>query len=229
MAPVRACIQRRSSGATRCQVGRSRWVRSQPPADCSASTPAYVVPGVIRMPSDHAASGASCDCTQASRRTTSAPCANPADDIRWVASRRRCTRARGWPLIAPSSHRSPTRRHATSAAPDRPGDPPRRPPTPVPVGRTDDTGIDRVGTPVDRSARRGTISPSSWWTRRRLRCMRTRRRRNARLSHHPVVHCEALGKWQWSCGCGARGSSFPSGWHGALTAALVHQSQVPGE
>ncbi|MFQ6170420.1 hypothetical protein ACK8HX_02340 [Oryzobacter sp. R7] len=58
--------------------------------------------------------------------------------------------------------------------------------------------------------------------------MRNRRRRSARLSHHPVVHCDT-GKWLWSCGCGARGSSTPGGWHGALTAALVHTSQVPGE
>ena len=59
--------------------------------------------------------------------------------------------------------------------------------------------------------------------------MRTRRRPAARLSHHPVVHCEGLGRWQWSCGCGARGSLSPGGWHDAFTAALVHQSQVPGE
>ena len=59
--------------------------------------------------------------------------------------------------------------------------------------------------------------------------MRTRRRPAARLSHHPVVHCESLGRWQWACGCGARGFSSPGGWHDAFTAALVHQSQVPGE
>ena len=59
-------------------MGRSTWVRSHRPADCSASTPAYVVPGAIRIPSDHAASGASCDCTHPSSRTTSAPLVHPA-------------------------------------------------------------------------------------------------------------------------------------------------------
>ena len=34
--PVACCIQRRSSGATTCHVGRSTWVRTQPPDDCSA-------------------------------------------------------------------------------------------------------------------------------------------------------------------------------------------------
>ncbi|WP_207021431.1 hypothetical protein [Phycicoccus sp. DTK01] len=61
--------------------------------------------------------------------------------------------------------------------------------------------------------------------------MSTFRRRTARRSHHPVVGCDARGRWHWECGCGAgaRGSAGPSDWHGAVIAALVHQGGAPGE
>ncbi|NHI20632.1 hypothetical protein H9L10_07485 [Phycicoccus endophyticus] len=55
------------------------------------------------------------------------------------------------------------------------------------------------------------------------------RRRSHRASHHPVVHCGGHGRWSWACACGARGTAASGGWHGAVTAALVHQSLSPGE
>ncbi|MBK9476214.1 MAG: hypothetical protein IPL94_08175 [Tetrasphaera sp.] len=64
-----------------------------------------------------------------------------------------------------------------------------------------------------------------------LECMRTLRRRHTRRSHHPMVTHDALGRWHWTCGCGAGGRSGASAadWHWALTAALVHQSVTPSE
>ena len=143
------------------------------------------------------------------------PAVHAVEGVGWHAAHPRTGCRTGSVLL-----RREVRRHPVASRNARP---------PSAVGRTADTGIDRRGTPGHRSARRGAMSCGSVAPPAQSGCMRTRRRRTARLSHHPVVHCESLGKWQWQCGCGARGSSFPSGWQGALTAALVHQSQVPGE
>ena len=106
---------------------------------------------------------------------------------------------------------------------------PQRPLLRGALGRTAHPRVDRPATSgaspgLSRPIAHPASDPGS-----RLDPMRTRRRPAARLSHHPVVHCEGSGRWLWSCGCGARGFSSPGGWHGAITAALVHQSQVPGE
>ena len=137
-------------GGERCQVGRSTWVRTQPPAACSASTSAYVVPGLIRMPSDHAASGASWACTQPSSRTTSRPVPQ--------AGRRRVA---GWPvaggargrgggqapaILAPATDAVGRHRHGRCDGTRRPAAKAARAHR-TRVGRTADTGIDRPGTP----------------------------------------------------------------------------------
>ena len=91
-------------------------------------------------------------------------------------------------------------------------------------GRSTDlpvSGGRAAGTP------RGGCRPGAW--RRTLPAMYPRRRAVHRHSHHPFVHCGGQGRWLWSCGCGARGIAAAGGWHGAFTAALVHQSLSPGE
>ena len=84
-------------GAARCQVGRSTWVRTQPPAACSASSV-----GIRRAgPHPHARATTPPAGRPAPARSRAAArrprrCARPVDESRWVASRRRCTRGEGW-------------------------------------------------------------------------------------------------------------------------------------
>ena len=90
---VSSRIQRRSSAATTCHVGRRMWVRTTAPSSTAARTAASSAPA--RIPIEKRARGASWACTHVRSRTASSGSASGADVSRWVASRWRRTRSIG--------------------------------------------------------------------------------------------------------------------------------------
>ena len=91
--PVSAWIQRSSSGARKCHVGRIAWVRTISPASKAAPTSSAVVPGGIRWATAHIAPGTSCDWTAPNQRTTST-----ADGRTHSPPSSRLARSRAWAI-----------------------------------------------------------------------------------------------------------------------------------
>ena len=91
--PVSAWIQRSSSGARKCHVGRIAWVRTISPASNATPTSSAVVPGGIRWATAHIAPGTSCDWTAPNQRTTST-----ADGSTHSPPSSRLARRRAWAI-----------------------------------------------------------------------------------------------------------------------------------